>query len=323
MGDNRDKAAEASAAAAADNADTVTHESWMASLPGGLDAFIGLDALASDNPSKKQAIRERDMALARCSVLMSCLDGLVGCYEVARGQLPPAAFDVLRAFMDSEVRAAKLALTATQSIDLRARVGRMVEEGWTQPPPAPNGTRPVWEAIVADLMPHASSPAAQAMLTDMRARDRIGRQRYGTPLQAHNGRDALWDLYAEQMDAVAYAWQNIEENPDNYVFRSVYHQHVQMALGTRRMLLVRDMAARMEADPATLIKSIVAGREPVALTLPDAPADDPDDGACAPADGEDCAGFEVEPGAYSGCTAAATGATDCPVCGDNDDRDEE
>jgi hypothetical protein len=30
----------------------------------------------------------------------------------------------------------------------------------------------------------------------------------------------------------------------------------------------------------------------------------------------DCQGFEIEPGVYSGCTANDTGASDCPVCGE-------
>ena len=28
-----------------------------------------------------------------------------------------------------------------------------------------------------------------------------------------------------------------------------------------------------------------------------------------------CPGIEIEPGVYSGCDAATTGMTDCPVCG--------
>lgn len=29
-----------------------------------------------------------------------------------------------------------------------------------------------------------------------------------------------------------------------------------------------------------------------------------------------CPGIEIEPGAWSGCNAHQTGATDCPTCGD-------
>lgn len=43
-----------------------------------------------------------------------------------------------------------------------------------QPDPTPNASRPIWDLVIED----------------MHARNHVGRQRYGTPLQAHNGRDA-------------------------------------------------------------------------------------------------------------------------------------
>lgn len=64
-----------------------------------------------------------------------------------------------------------------------------------QPPPKPNETRPVWELVVQDMMD----------------RDHVGRQRYGTPLQVNNGRDALVDAYQEALDLCVYLRQAIEE----------------------------------------------------------------------------------------------------------------
>lgn len=64
-----------------------------------------------------------------------------------------------------------------------------------QPDPKPNGKPAVWDLVIAD----------------MQARDRVGRQRYGTPLQAHNGRDALVDAYQEALDLAAYLRQAIFE----------------------------------------------------------------------------------------------------------------
>lgn len=61
--------------------------------------------------------------------------------------------------------------------------------------PTPNDSRPVWELVIED----------------MRARDHLGRERYGTPLQAHNGRDALQDAYEEALDLSVYLRQAIEE----------------------------------------------------------------------------------------------------------------
>ena len=64
-----------------------------------------------------------------------------------------------------------------------------------QPAPTPNGRPAVWDLVVED----------------MRARDALGRSRYGTPLQAGNGRDALRDLYEELLDAAVYAKAEMEE----------------------------------------------------------------------------------------------------------------
>ena len=63
-----------------------------------------------------------------------------------------------------------------------------------QPPPVPNSSRPIWDMVIED----------------MQERDRVGRARYGTP-QAHNGRDALADAYAEALDLVVYLKQALVE----------------------------------------------------------------------------------------------------------------
>lgn len=69
--------------------------------------------------------------------------------------------------------------------------GRIVD----QPAPERTTGRPIWELVVAD----------------MHERDHVGRERYGTPLQAHNGRDPLVDAYQEALDLVVYLRQAIEE----------------------------------------------------------------------------------------------------------------
>lgn len=46
---------------------------------------------------------------------------------------------------------------------------------------------------------------------DLAEREQVGTERYGTPLQAFNGRDPLVDLYQEILDAACYLRQMIEE----------------------------------------------------------------------------------------------------------------
>ncbi len=45
----------------------------------------------------------------------------------------------------------------------------------------------------------------------MRARDRFGRAKYKTPLEAFNGRNALVDAYQEVLDLAVYLKQQIVE----------------------------------------------------------------------------------------------------------------
>ncbi len=64
-----------------------------------------------------------------------------------------------------------------------------------QPPPSRNDLPAVWPLVLAD----------------MHERDKIGRQRYGTPLQPFNGRDALADAYQEALDLAVYLRQALYE----------------------------------------------------------------------------------------------------------------
>lgn len=63
-----------------------------------------------------------------------------------------------------------------------------------EPDPIKTEERPVWELVIED----------------MKQRDNEGRKKYGTPLQASNGRDALVDAYQEVLDLAVYLRQEIE-----------------------------------------------------------------------------------------------------------------
>ena len=68
----------------------------------------------------------------------------------------------------------------------------MIED---QPAPIPNNTIPIVDLVMNDLQ----------------ERKTVGIARYGTPLQANNGRDALIDAYQEALDLCIYLRQVIEE----------------------------------------------------------------------------------------------------------------
>lgn len=47
---------------------------------------------------------------------------------------------------------------------------------------------------------------------DLAVRASVGMETYGVRLRCFNGRDALWDLYEELLDACVYIRQRIEED---------------------------------------------------------------------------------------------------------------
>jgi hypothetical protein len=64
-----------------------------------------------------------------------------------------------------------------------------------QPPPAQNDGPAIQDLVVVDIA----------------ERKRVGIERYGTPLQAFNGRDALRDAYEEALDLCQYLRQALYE----------------------------------------------------------------------------------------------------------------
>jgi hypothetical protein len=60
---------------------------------------------------------------------------------------------------------------------------------------------------------HRDADLIAAVAQDFHARIQLGIERYGHPLQTHNGRDAALDLYAELLDAAHYAKQLMLESP--------------------------------------------------------------------------------------------------------------
>lgn len=68
-------------------------------------------------------------------------------------------------------------------------------------------------ALVVEQPPPrpASGDMWKSVIEDMETRRQFGIEQYGTPLQAHNGRDALVDSYQEALDLCVYLRQAIEE----------------------------------------------------------------------------------------------------------------
>ncbi len=90
-----------------------------------------------------------------------------------------------------------------------------IKEESLEPNPIPNNNRPIWDIAIEKykLMAHPSG-LKNKIVGMMKERDIVGRNRYGTPLQAFNGRNCLNDAIEEVEDAIAYTVQAIEEGSD-------------------------------------------------------------------------------------------------------------
>ena len=63
--------------------------------------------------------------------------------------------------------------------------------------------------------PNDSTDIQTLVIHDIEKRREVGIDRYGTALQAHNGRDALQDAYEEALDLCCYLRQMIAERDPN------------------------------------------------------------------------------------------------------------
>ena len=94
-----------------------------------------------------------------------------------------------------------------------------------QPEPKQNEHPAAWDLVIAD----------------MRERDRVGLERYGTRLQPFNSRNTLRDAYAEILDLAVYTRSAIAEAELN-------GERVKAALEARRPRVVRVSASLETAD---------------------------------------------------------------------------
>jgi hypothetical protein len=88
-----------------------------------------------------------------------------------------------------------------------------------QPAPTAGDGAEVWPAITE--APGLVLP--DWLREDMRERDRVGRERYGTPLRVWNGRDAVVDAYQEALDLVVYTKQaRMRLGPPGFLISPLY-----------------------------------------------------------------------------------------------------
>jgi hypothetical protein len=90
---------------------------------------------------------------------------------------------------------------------------------------------------------------AGRVVTDFRERKKFGLRKYGTTLQAFNGRNWRMDLYEELLDAAVYARQGMAEvrvksGPEYRRAQLVYHYLL------RHLVIIRQVLDDAEAKTA-------------------------------------------------------------------------
>lgn len=136
---------------------------------------------------------------------------LVGLWEASASD-EDAVHDVLTGRVGtSEVFNVRTVVSALASID--KSIGPRVRPLLAEPSETPSRIVSKGYATAKQKEPEPNdTPAiADLVILDVRARQEIGQKRYGTDLQANNGRDALVDAYQEAIDLAMYLRQLLEE----------------------------------------------------------------------------------------------------------------
>jgi len=111
-----------------------------------------------------------------------------------------------------------------------------------QPPPVTHDGPAMWPLVTRDVevgFPHLEPERIATVLSDMSERDRVGRARYGTPLQANNGRDPLVDACQELLDGAVYLRQAIVEAPPSPALNMLYRRLLHDVIELRRLMPAR------------------------------------------------------------------------------------
>lgn len=109
-----------------------------------------------------------------------------------------------------------------------------------QPAPVKRDTPGMHDLVAADI--RQSGATELLVIADLEARKTFGLEKYGTMLQAFNGRDPLMDAYQETLDQVVYLRQCVDEHPTDVFMQRGYAESLKLAVFLRRRLEVRNGA---------------------------------------------------------------------------------
>jgi hypothetical protein len=86
-----------------------------------------------------------------------------------------------------------------------------------QPAPIENDNKPCWETVIKLYTQEFSNHQYKDAIVDlMYERDWFGRNKYGKPLRAFDGRDSFKEVLQEIADSIVYSQKAIDEGKDRY-----------------------------------------------------------------------------------------------------------
>ncbi len=204
-----------------------------------------LDDVTHERLRQHARFGEQDLPRAGDAVLAALLRGqLETCRKAIAALRPNEPWDLVlleetcEALLEDDparlraelVQVAAVACQWVEAID-RAEGGRPAPR---QPAPVPTDERPTWEIAIEDARRlYLGSPVGPRVIEKFRARERYGREVYGTPHQASNGRDHHRDLEDEVHDGVCYATACAETTTEaarRSLYRFVQQQLLHCAL---------------------------------------------------------------------------------------------
>lgn len=103
----------------------------------------------------------------------------------------------------------------------------------------------IWPQVIEDMKTRDEPKVTVLVMDDMVSRDEFGRETYGVPLQAHNGRSPLVDAYQECLDQAVYLKQALIESEPIMLFT---------CHGSDRLYKSAESLLECEGDKATGVR---------------------------------------------------------------------
>lgn len=122
-----------------------------------------------------------------------------------------------------------------------------------EPAPVPNLGPSMHDLAIEDIslavhksaeIPQSEYPAIVGVMNELEDRKAFGLKKYGTILQANNGRDACRDALDEALDLIVYMRQLVTERPliEGVRLDSMYRNVIEFAIALKHIHLMSEKA---------------------------------------------------------------------------------